>query len=165
MRNLLTRFHRHTSASKRGQALVEMALILPFLLAFAGGATDLARAYSAWNTLEAATRNAAEYVATNSVSVGAATNDARRIVCEETQDLPGFTPGAGGVIDTCTEPTTFVATYTVSSVQTGASVAHPIGTAHIRCTMHFSTLLPYPFLPQGTWTMTTNSTYAVIRGR
>ena len=104
-------------------------------------------------------------VATTSATVGAATNDARRIVCEETQDLPGFTPGAGGVIDTCTSPTTFVATYTVSSVQVGASAEHPIGTAHIRCTLNFSTLLPYPFLPHGTWTMTTNSTYAVIRGR
>ena len=165
MRRLLKSFHRHPSASKRGQALVEMALILPFLLAFAGGATDLARAYSAWNTLQGATRNAAEYVATNSATVGAATNDARRIVCEESQDLPGFTPGAGGVIDTCTSPATFVASYTVSTTQTGATAANPIGTAHIRVTMHFSTLLPYPFLPQGTWTMTANSTYAVIRGR
>ena len=165
MRGLLTRLHHRRSTSKRGQALVEMALIVPFLLAFAGGATDMARAYSAWNTLEGATRNAAEYVATNSATVGAATNDARRIVCEETQDLPGFTPGAGGVIDTCTSPTTFVATYTVSSVQVGASPQHPIGTAHIRCTLNFSTLLPYPFLPHGTWTMTTNSTYAVVRGR
>jgi len=144
---------------------VEMALVVPFLLAFVGGATDMARAYSAWMTLQAATRNAAEYVATNSISVAAATNDARRIVCEETQTVPGFTPGVGGVVDTCTAPTTFVAAYTVSSVAVGATGAHPIATTHIRCTLNFSTLLPYPFLPQGTWTMTADSTYAVIRGR
>ncbi|TMB56325.1 MAG: pilus assembly protein, partial [Chloroflexi bacterium] len=45
MRGLLTRLHHRRSTSKRGQALVEMALIVPFLLAFAGGATDMARAW------------------------------------------------------------------------------------------------------------------------
>jgi Flp pilus assembly protein TadG len=165
MRRALATFRRRGSTSRRGQALVEMALIVPFLLAFAGGATDMARAYSAYTTLQSATRNAAEYVATNSVSVAAATNDARRIVCEEMQHVPGFTKGAGGVIDTCTSPTTFVAAYTVSSVAVGASPAHPIATTHIRTTLQFHTLLPYPFLPHGTWTMTANSTYAVVRGR
>jgi Flp pilus assembly protein TadG len=142
-----------------------MALIVPFLLAFAGGATDMARAYAAWNTLQAATRNAAEYVATNSATIGAATNDARRIVCTETQDVPGFTPGAGGAIATCTSPSVFVATYTVSAIQVGATSANPIATVHIRSRLNFSTLMPYPFLPHGTWTMTTDSTYSVIRGR
>jgi Flp pilus assembly protein TadG len=165
MRRALAKFHRRRGAPKRGQALVEMALVLPFLLAFAGGATDMARAYSAWMTLQAATRNAAEYVATNSVSVAAATNDARRVVCEEMQHVPGFTPGAGGAIDTCTSPTTFVAAYTVSTVAVGATFANPIATTHIRTTLHFHTLLPYPFLPHGTWTMVANSTYAVVRGR
>jgi len=159
------KLQRRGRSSRRGQALVEMALVLPFLLAFVGGATDMARAYSAWMTLQAATRNAAEYVATNSVSVAAATNDARRIVCEEAQTTPGFTPGAGGVIDTCTAPTVFVAAYTVSSVAVGATVANPIATTHIRTTLNFSTLLPYPFLPQNTWTMTADSTYSVVRGR
>ena len=165
MHRLLNRLHRRTGASKRGQALVEMALIVPFLLAFAGGATDMARAYAAWTTLESATRNAAEYAAANSTDLADATNDARRIVCEETQDVPGFVPGAGGVIDTCTSPTTFVAVYTVSAVQVGATSQNPIATVHIRCRLNFSTLMPYPFLPENTWTMTTESTYQVIRGR
>jgi Flp pilus assembly protein TadG len=165
MRRAFARFQRRGGTSKRGQALVEMALVVPFLLAFVGGATDMARAYSAWTTLQAATRNAAEYTATNSATVGAATNDARRIVCEETQDVPGFTPGAGGVIDTCTSPTTFVAAYTVSSTQVGATSFNPIATVHIRTRLNFSTLMPYPFLPHGTWTMTANSTYSVVRGR
>ena len=71
-----------------------MALILPFLLAFAGGATDLARAYQAWLTIESAARNAAEYVATNSADAATALTDARQVVCQESQHIPGFTKGS-----------------------------------------------------------------------
>src|SRR5439155_21635857 len=73
----------HRRASLKGQSLVEMALILPVLLAVAGGATDLSRAYAAWTSLESATRNAAEYVATNSPDAATAITDAKRVVCAE----------------------------------------------------------------------------------
>jgi hypothetical protein len=151
-----------------------MALILPFLLAFAGGATDLARAYQAWLTIESATRNAAEYVATNSVDATTALTDAKQTVCLETQNVPGFRKGPGtgiAAIKACTSPSTlpapadFVVIYTNNNLNNGASAANPIWKVHVRVTLAFNTLFPYPFVPHGGWVLTTDSTYAVVRGR
>ena len=145
-----------------------MALILPFLLAFAGGATDLARAYQAWLTIESASRNAAEYVATNSADAATALTDAKQHVCLESQNAPGFHKGAGSgiaAIKACTAPITTLPSFVISTVQTGASVANPIATAHVRVQLTFSTLFPYPFLPHNGWTLVSNATYAVVRGR
>jgi Flp pilus assembly protein TadG len=145
-----------------------MALILPFLLAFAGGATDLARAYQAWLTIESAARNAAEFVATNPADTTAALAlvDARHVVCQESQPAPGFTPGSPpNAIQNCLSPTVTVPSFAVSTTQTGASAANPIATVHIRVTLPFNTLFPYPFVPHGGWTLTSNASYAVVRNR
>jgi Flp pilus assembly protein TadG len=147
-----------------------MALILPFLLAFAGGATDLARAYQAWLTIESAARNAAEYVATNPADTtqGLALADAGVVVCQESQDAPGFTPGTGpNAIKNCTSPTTSVPTFSVITgpPQTGATTGNPIATVYVRVTLPFNTLFPYPFLPYGGWTLSADAHYAVVRNR
>lgn len=143
-----------------------MALILPFLLAFAGGATDLARAYQAWLTIESAARNAAEYIATNSADATDALTDARNVVCQESQDAPGFTKGQPpNPVQNCTSPTTTVPSFVISDTQTGATPANPIATVHVHVTLAFNTLFPYPFVPHDGWTLTADSTYAVVRGR
>jgi len=143
-----------------------MALILPFLLAFAGGATDLARAYQAWLTIESAARNAAEYVATNSADATVAATDARNVVCQESQTAPGFTAGSPpNAIKNCLAPTVTVPSFAISTTQTGATVANPIATAHVRVTLPFNTLFPYPFVPHDGWILTTDTTYSVVRGR
>jgi Flp pilus assembly protein TadG len=143
-----------------------MALILPFLLAFAGGATDLARAYQAWLTIESAARNAAEVVATNSADATTALSDAKHHVCLESQTAPGFTPGSPpNAIQNCTAPTTTLPSFAISSTQLGATGANPIATAHVRVTLPFNTLFPYPFVPHGGWTLTSDATYSVVRGR
>jgi len=143
-----------------------MALILPFLLAFAGGATDLARAYQAWLTIESAARNAAEFVATNSADAATAATDARHIVCQESQPAPGFTPGLPpNPIKNCVAPVVTVPSFAISTTQTGATAANPIATAHVRVRLPFNTLFPYPFLPHDGWTLTTDTTYAVVRNR
>lgn len=145
-----------------------MALILPFLIAFAGGATDMARAYQAWLTIESAARNAAEYVATNPADTDAALAlaDAKEVVCQESQDAPGFTPGNGAnAIKNCTSPVTTVPSFTVSTSQTGASAANPIATVHVQVTLPFNTLFPYPLMPHDGWTLTADAHYAVVRNR
>jgi Flp pilus assembly protein TadG len=153
---------RRSGLSRRGQSLVEMALILPFLLAFAGGATDLARAYQAWLTIDSAVRNAAEYVASNSANATAAAADARRIVCLESTNAPGYTPGTVAPVDeTCTAPAVTVVSFSLVTVAAG----DPMGTAHVRATLVFDTLFPYPFLPNGGWTLSADATYSVLRGR
>lgn len=145
-----------------------MALILPFLIAFAGGATDLARAYQAWLTIESAARNAAEIVATNvaDTTQAAALADARHVVCVESQQAPGFVAGnPPNAIQNCASPVTTVPTFTISTTQTGASNATPIATVHVHVALQFNTLFPYPMVPQGGWTLTAEATYAVVRGR
>jgi Flp pilus assembly protein TadG len=145
-----------------------MALILPFLLAFAGGATDLARAYQAWLTIESAARNAAEKVATNTADIDAATalTDARHVVCQESQTAPGFTEGSPpNAIQNCLAPVVTVPSFAISTTQTGASGANPIATAHVRVTLPFNTLFPYPFMPHDGWTLSADATYSVVRNR
>lgn len=143
-----------------------MALILPFLLAFAGGATDLARAYQAWLTIESASRNAAEYVATTSTDAATALTDARHVVCQESQTAPGFTQGSPpNAILNCAQPVVAVPSFEISTTPPYASVANPIATAHVRVTLPFNTLFPYPFVPHDGWTLTADATYAVVRNR
>ena len=154
------------SRTPRGQALAELAIILPFLLAFVGGATDLARAYFASITLESAVRNAAEEVASYSSGATDALSDATSSVCLESSSIPGFTPGTGtNPEQNCIAPNVTVPAFSVSTTAVGASVTNPIGTAHVRASIVFQTLLPYPFLPQGGWTLTADSTYSVSRNR
>jgi len=143
-----------------------MALILPFLLAFAGGATDLARAYQAWLTIESAARNAAEYTATNSVDAASALVDAKQIVCQESQHIPGFTKGSPpNAVNNCTSPAVTVPSFVISTTQTGATTANPIATVHVHVALAFNTLFPYPFVPHDGWTLKGDATYAVVRGR
>jgi Flp pilus assembly protein TadG len=145
-----------------------MALILPFLLAFAGGATDLARAYQAWLTIESAARNAAENVATNPAitTQAAALATARQVVCLESQDAPGFTPGTPpNAIQNCTAPIVTVPSFLISTTPPYASVANPIVTAHVHVTLAFNTLFPYPMVPNGGWTLSSDATYQVVRNR
>ncbi len=151
--------------SPAGQSLVELALILPLLVGFAGGATDLARAYQAQITLESAVRNAAEYVAANSSDGSAAATDARRVVCLETRDVPGFKAGPGpNGIETCVAPAVAVATFRVSATEPGGTTKNPMGTARIAASLGFQTLVPYPFLPAG-FTLSADSSFTVVRGR
>jgi Flp pilus assembly protein TadG len=161
----IPRFIRRPRAS-RGQSMVEMALILPFLLAFVGGATDFARAFQASITLESSARNAAEYVAGNSADSTAAQTDATRVICLESTGVPGYTPGTGPQPDeTCTNPTVTISNFSVSTSALGASTRNPIGTVTVSVAAPFDTLMPYPFLPDGGWTLHADSTYSLVRGR
>jgi Flp pilus assembly protein TadG len=165
--NPLTR-RFHLRRSSKGQSLVEMALILPFMLAFAGGATDFARAYAASIALESSVRSAAEYVASDTtiLTQADALTVATKVVCLESQDTAGFTPGTGPKPEeTCTAPAVTVPSFSVSATAPGASAANPIGTVHVRAELDFQTLIPYPFLPTGGWTLSADSTYSVMRGR
>jgi hypothetical protein len=126
-----------------------------------GGAVDLARAYQAQMTLQSATRNAAEYVASHSDELTAEA-DARRVLCLEMRQAPGFQTGAGGDQE-CDSPTVSVA-FTLSETAPGATEANPIGTAAVSSSTDFQTAVPWPFLVQGV-TISAESTFTVIQGR
>jgi Flp pilus assembly protein TadG len=159
-----------------------MALILPLLLALAGGATDLARAYHNWLTVESASRNAAEYVATNSCSTNlaattcsTASTDAQRVVCTETQNLPGFVAGTGpNPVESCTAPnvTTTWSTCNGSSAVVGdpnycpgGSTKNPIRTATVTVGLQFATIVPWPMISHDGVTVSSQRRYSIVVGR
>lgn len=151
--------------ARRGQALAEFAIILPLLVTIAGGAMDFARIYQASITLQTATRNAAEFTATGSANQSAAQTEAQRVVCTEAQRIPGFTAGSGGSVPTCTAPAVTVTAFSVSSTAPGASVAYPVATSTVRSSIGFRTIIPWPWLPDATWTIGSTQTYSVVQNR
>ena len=138
-----------------GQSLVEFALILPIMLTLFGAVVDLSRLYSSWIKLQAATRAAAEYTATNSKTLATAQTDAQSLVCTQ------VTGSA-----TCSTPTVTVSSFGLSTTSAGASTAHPVGSSTVQTSMPFRTLFPYPLFSQnGVWTLAASGSYSVVQGR
>jgi Flp pilus assembly protein TadG len=153
------------SPRRRGQSLVEFALILPILLTLVGAAVDIARLYQGWITLEGATRDAAEYAATFDPTSAAATSDARRIVCTQAAALPGFAAPAG-TPTACTSPTVTVSSFSLSTTAAGASTKFPIATVTVTATLPFRTFFGYPLFTQnGAWTLTSTQSFSIVQGR
>lgn len=157
--------HTRRDSRSRGQALAEFALVLPLLITLTGAAMDFARVYQASITLQGATRNAAEYAATRSADMAGAQTEARRIVCTETQGLPGFVAGPGGAVATCTAPIVNVTSFTRSTTAPGANATYPLATATVYAEFPFRTVIPWPWLPSGAWDIGTTQTYSIIQGR
>lgn len=159
---------RRTSITRRraprGQAIAEFALILPLLLGMVGAGVDFARAFAGSMTLETAARNGAEAAAFEATTLAEAEAKAREVVCTETQRLPGFQPGAGGDIATCTNPTVTVA-YTRDEDAPGANSRYPLVTVTVTTALDFSLIVPWPFLPDGAWTLGTTQTFEILQGR
>jgi Flp pilus assembly protein TadG len=154
------------SASRRtrlGQSLVEFALILPILLTMFGAAVDVARVYGAWVTLEAATRDAAEQVATDTTitTSTAATTRAKTIVCSEMTGVAGYVAGGSS----CTTPGVTV-TWSKSTTAAGATTKNPIVTTSVTATFPFRTLFGYPLFTQGgAWNLGSTQSYSISQGR
>lgn len=99
--------------SRRGQSLVEFALVLPMLLILLLGVADFGRVFAAGITLEASARNAAEaaaqeYLQLRRQSTALTPDDYDRIhavaletVCAEADRLPNQVENGGG---TCSMP-------------------------------------------------------------
>jgi Flp pilus assembly protein TadG len=152
----------------RGQAVVEFALILPVLLALAGLVLDLSRVYQAWITLHAATRDAAEYVATTQTVHADAETAARDVVCLATKDVVGFTRATGATSDAnCTAPSVSLDTFTYSTDPTiGGSDRYPLVTARVSSALNFRPLIPYPFLTSaGTLTVRVEQAFQIVQNR
>jgi Flp pilus assembly protein TadG len=158
-------------ANSRGQSLVEFALVLPLMLAFLGLTLDFARVFQAWITLESATRDAAEAVATDpTVTTNAQALDlAQRTICLQAQNIPGFTRSAQPSpddVELCAAPRVTVTSFSVNEAATGASDKHPLGTAAIQAQLPFSPLLGYPLITQGgAWTIMTSASFSILRDR
>lgn len=155
-----------TRRAPRGQALAEFALILPILLGLVGAGIDFARAFEGSMTLQTAARNAAEAAAYDSsvTNPAQATVRARAVICAEAQRLPGFQPGAGGNVATCTNPTVS-ATWVRSTTAPGANEKYPLVTVTVTTAMDFQLTVPWPLLPDGVWNIGTTESFSIMQGR
>lgn len=146
----------------RGQSMAEMALIMPVMLALTLGSVDLARVYQAWVSLQSATRNAAEYAASNTLSPTAASTAARRVACLEMAGVPGYV--AGATPESCHGPIVTLTSFTVEDSNVATSIGSPVVTARVESALEFRTLFPYPFITNdGAWTLTVRETYSVAQ--
>jgi len=153
---------RRPGPKPRGQALVEFAVILPILLTLFGATVDVARVYQAWNVLESATRDAAEYAATKTTTSAAALADAKRVVCAETAGLPGYQSGTPN----CSSPTVTISAFSLSINAPGASQGNPIASVTVVATLPFTTFFPYPLFTQnGAWILRSTQAYSIVQGR
>ena len=156
---------RRRNRRSRGQSVAEFALLLPVMLAFLGLTIDFARVFQAWITMESATRDAAEYAATGGSSSSDALTKAKKTICLQSQNIPGFqrsTATSPNDVEQCASPTVTIVSYNLSETAAGASHEHPIGTVTVRSSLPFHPLFAYPFLTQnGTWTVITEATFSI----
>src|SRR5262249_16681416 len=127
----------------RGQSVAEFALLLPVMLAFLGLTIDFARVFQAWITLESATRDAAEYAATTGTDSTDALTKAKRTICLQAQNIPGFQKSglsSPNDVQQCLKPTVTVVSFGLSTTADGASSRYPIGSATINATIPFTPL-------------------------
>jgi Flp pilus assembly protein TadG len=154
---------RRRRRDKGGQAIVEFALIAPIMITRRRASIDRARVCQARITHQSSTRDAAEYAASAATDAATAQSGARRVVCSETQYLPGFQ--AGATVAECVNPTVVVTAWSRTGTAVGATADTPLASATVTASMGFSMLFSYPFLPKGTWTLSADQSYAIIQGR
>ncbi len=148
----------------RGQAIAEFALLLPMILGLVGAGIDFSRGFAASMTLESAARNAAEAAAFDATTLDEARGIARSVLCTEAQQLPGFVPGSGGDVATCTNPTLSV-TYVRDETAPGANQRYPLVTVTVAATIDFALAVPWPFIPHNTWTLGSTQSFEILQGR
>lgn len=153
-----------TTRSSRGQAIAEFALVLPLVFGIVGAGIDFSRAFAASMALSSATRNAAEAAAYEALDDGQAEAIALAVVCTEAQEVPGFVPGAGGDVASCTNPVISV-TYSRSETAPGANIRYPVVSVTVTTSMDFGLAVPWPFIPDQTWNLGTTQSFQILQGR
>ena len=160
----------------QGQSFVEFALILPILLALTGMAIDASRVYFQWLDLESATRDAAQYIASDP---GLVASGGTYLTGGGYYDPNDTTNYCGASWTTCTaRPSTDAKTildtatqrsFTKSATQTdvacatgprvwavlqapdtstanGGSASYPVAVVKVTACVPFTTMFSYPFI-------------------
>jgi Flp pilus assembly protein TadG len=156
---------------ERGQSLVEFAVVLPVLLGITGVVIDASRVYLAWSSLESATRDAAQYLATSSTdpySPNFSDADAKADYILELTTGETFAPSpSSGALTDCNNTAQVTTVYsTNTSFTNGGSVANPLSTAKVMSCFPFRTLFAYPFLTtDGAWVLKSERQITILVGR
>ncbi len=159
----------------RGQSLVEFAVILPLMLLFVGVVLDVSRLYFGWINLEAATRDAAQAIATSNIDSGnptyspagenQSTNNATATAILDAEVGRTFTAVAPPLGTACATPAvTTNMSYSTSS--NGGTTSYPAGQATVTTCLPFQTLFPYPFFTlNGSWILQSEKQFTTLVGR
>src|SRR5215211_3219165 len=146
---------RRRTLRERGQSLVEFSIVLPVLLAITGVVIDASRVYLTWSSLESATRDAAQYLATSSTDpyspdytwAGSDADLKAEYILEQTTGLTFTRSSTSGALTNCTATAQVTTSYsTNTSFANGGSAANPLSTARVKTCFPFKTLFAYPFL-------------------
>lgn len=165
---------RAERGAQRGQSLVEFAVVLPVLFALVGVVIDASRLYLAWSSLESATRDAAQYLATSSSDPlavdrtwpGTDADAKAEYIVERTTGHAFAISTTGGTLTDCTAGQVTTVYSTNTRWQDGGSVANPLSTAKVMTCLPFKTLFSYPFLTtDGAWLLSSEREMTVIIGR
>jgi Flp pilus assembly protein TadG len=167
-----------------GQSLAEFALVLPVMLALLGMGVDWARLFFAWIDLESATRDAAQYVASdpNYSSNGSgyydandSTNYCSTFPCSSapTTDAKSVLDAATGKTFTksatqtdCTTPTVWASLASPdTTIADGGNSTYPIAKAEVTACFPFTMFVSYPWLKNGTWIVRADRTVSTAVGR
>jgi Flp pilus assembly protein TadG len=160
---------------QRGQSLVEFAIVLPVLLGITGVVIDASRVYLAWSSLESATRDAAQYLATSSTDPfspnytwAGSDADAKADYILELTTGETFAPSpSSGALTDCDNTAQVTTVYsTNTTLANGGSVANPLSTAKVMSCFPFRTLFAYPFLTtDGAWVLKSERQITILVGR
>jgi Flp pilus assembly protein TadG len=163
---------------RAGQSVVEFAILLPVFLLLVGVTIDFARLYQGWTNLEAATRDAAQYLATSETESTAddytvpnatadSTNDAKAKFVLDSATGKTFSRSTTATLGSCASPTMTTVTQALdTSAADGGSTAYPVQKAEVLACIPFRTLFAYPlFTINGDWILRSDRTYSVIVGR
>lgn len=160
---------------ERGQSLVEFSIVLPVMLAMVGVIIDAARLYQAWTTLESATRDAAQYLATSDpdptsddhTTAGLDADQKALFIVERATRLTFQRPSVQGVLNGCDQQPKLTTTFSESTaLADGGNAAYPVATAKVMTCVPFRTLFAYPFLTtDGAWILRSEREISVIVGR
>ncbi|HET9852416.1 MAG TPA: TadE/TadG family type IV pilus assembly protein [Candidatus Limnocylindrales bacterium] len=166
---------RSRRGRSRGQSLVEFSIVFPVLLAITGVVIDASRVYLAWSSLESATRDAAQYLATSSTDpyspdytwAGTDADAKADYILELTTGEIFATSPSSGVLTDCTNTAQVTTVYsTNTSFANGGSAANPLSTARVKSCFPFRTLFAYPFLTtNGAWVLQSERQITILVGR
>lgn len=165
---------RRRGAPSRGQSIVEFAIVLPVMLAIGGVLIDAARLYQVWTALEAATRDAAQYLATSSSD---ATSPDYTWAGDDADGKAAYILRAATAYDvepsksakalaSCEAPQVTTSYVQDTTRANGGTAANPLSTATVTACIPFHTLFAYPFLTRdGAFLLRTERTMSVLMGR
>ncbi len=149
-----------------GQALAEFTLLLPLMMLLFGAGIDLSRVFYSYVNLQAATRVAAEYVATDPLGVDinnpnitatTAPTIAKQMICRQMTGNPN-----------CSNVTVTVTVYSICPptcpTGNGGTTQYPAATVTVSASMQFATVVPWWFMTNnGVFTLGANESYQVLR--